>query len=54
MTVLFICVIFLNFVVAEATSVYNQINLNVNAYILNYRSELIGEADDIWPDRLKT
>lgn len=53
-TVIVACVIFLNFIVAEASESYNQVSEFISEYIQQQRSELTGEAEEIMPNFFKT
>lgn len=48
------CVIFLNFIVAEASGTYNEVSELLEETIQCQRAELIGEAESIYPDSWKS
>jgi len=48
------CIIFLNFVIAEAGASYEKINANVDANIMNAKAILIAEADLLRPTWAKS
>ena len=48
------CIIFLNFIIAEASASYEKINANVDANIMNAKAILIAEADLLRPTWAKS
>lgn len=52
-TVLISCIIFLNFIVAEASGSYNEVNEKLEEFIQMQRASMIGEAEQIIPDMFK-
>jgi len=54
-TIVFIgCIIFLNFVIAEACHSYEVVVENLSEYICKQRTKLISEAEGMCPDSLKS
>ena len=51
--VLFTCIIFLNFIIAETSSSYQKVKKTVEALVNKGRASLISEAEDIYFDFLK-
>ena len=47
------CIIFLNFIIAEAGASYERIVSQLNAMVLKERVELIAEAESVFPDMFK-
>ena len=54
MTALMTCVIFLNFVVAEAMGSYERVNEYLESVIQRERAVLISESEQMTIDRFKT
>ena len=54
LTVLIACVVFLNFIVAEASESYNQVNEFIEEYIQQQMAVLSSEAEEIMPNCLKS
>ena len=52
--VLVLAVIFLNFVVAEATETYNLVNESIVETIYQQKADLIADAESIMPNKFKT
>ena len=52
--VTYTAIIFMNFVIAEASNVYNEVNERLQANIYMTKAKLISEADRIRPFRFKT
>ena len=48
------CIIFLNFIIAEASASYEKINSNIDANIMNAKAILIAEADLLKPTWAKS
>jgi len=48
------CIIFLNFIIAEASASYEKVNENINANIMNAKSILIAEAELLRPTFAKS
>lgn len=48
-TVVITCIIFLNFIVAEASAVYTKVSEQLQEYIQQQRAELTGEAEELLP-----
>lgn len=44
-TVMVSCIIFLNFIVAEASGTYNIVNEHLEEYIMLQRASMVGEAE---------
>ena len=51
--IVFSTLVFLNFIIAEVTNSYNNVNENIQSLIYKERSELIKEAEDIMLDDTK-
>lgn len=51
--VLVSAIVFLNFVVAEATNSYNNVNENLEEFIEIQKGELIADAESILPNKMK-
>ena len=51
--VIFSALIFLNFIIAEVSSSYEQVSSNIEALIYKERAALINEAEDILSARTK-
>ena len=51
--VLTLAVVFLNFVVAEASETYNQVSESIVEFIYQQKADLIADAESIMPNRLK-
>lgn len=51
--VIVLAVIFMNFVVAEATETYNEVNESIVEFIYQQKADLIADAESIMPNRLK-
>lgn len=51
--VIILAVIFLNFVVAEATETYNQVNESIVEFIYQQKADLIADAESIMPNSVK-
>lgn len=49
LTTLISCIIFLNFIVAEASGSYNIVNEHLEEYIMMQRASMVGEAEQIMP-----
>jgi hypothetical protein len=47
------CIIFLNFIIAEASNSYANVMETLNAQILKERASLIKEAEEMLPRRVK-
>ena len=48
------CIVFLNFIIAEAGNSYNKVMEALNAMILKERASMIEEAELMTPKRFKT
>jgi hypothetical protein len=48
------CIIFLNFIIAEASASYVKVKDNLTAMINKEKSALIGEAEQLFPPQYKT
>ena len=53
MIVLFTCIVFLNFVIAEVQSSYQSVKENIDGLILKEKASLIKESEDLMPKREK-
>jgi hypothetical protein len=53
LTVLLTCIIFLNFIIAEASASYESVKSNLTAMIMKEKASLIFEAEDILFERNK-
>jgi len=53
LTVMVACIIFLNFIIAEATNSYNEVNEFLDQVIQRQVADLTAEAEDIIPESLK-
>lgn len=51
--VIITCVIFLNFIIAEASASYEKVSEKLDAVILKSKGALIGEAEEMMPRRMK-
>lgn len=51
--VLALAVVFLNFVVAEASETYNDVSERITEFIYQQKSDLINDAESIIPNKLK-
>ena len=51
--VLALAVVFLNFVVAEASETYNKVNESIVEFIYQQKADLIADAESIMPNKLK-
>jgi len=47
------CIIFLNFIIAEASNSYSNVMATLDAQILKERASLIKEAEEMLPRRVK-
>ena len=54
LVVLIGCIIFLNFVIAEACHSYEVVVENLEQYICKERTKLIAEAEGMCPDSMKS
>jgi len=52
-TVVLTCIIFLNFIVAEASASYTEVAEQLDNYIQLQRADLCGEAESLWPNAFK-
>jgi len=52
-SVLFTCLIFLNYVIAEASACYNEVKDKLGAYIQNEKVDLIDEVERMIPNILR-
>ena len=52
--VIITCIIFLNFIIAEASASYQTVKDNLQEMILKERASLIAEAENMIPKRIKT
>ena len=52
-TVVLTCIIFLNFIVAEASASYTEVAEQLENYIQLQRADLCGEAESLWPNAFK-
>lgn len=53
LVVLITCIVFLNFIIAEASDSYSKIKLRLDAFVNKEKSVLISEAEDMTFDRYK-
>ena len=53
-TVVVLCIIFLNFIIAEASASYAKVVENLSALQNKEKASLIQEAESMIPDRFKT
>ena len=53
-TLIFTNIIFLNFIVAEASASYSEVSDQLQNYIQLQRTDLVAEAEGLFPDFLKT
>lgn len=51
--VLVLAIVFLNFVVAEASETYNLVNDSIIETIYHQKADLIADAESIMPNKLK-
>jgi len=51
--VIITCIIFLNFIIAEASASYEKVSEELEAYILSEKSSLIQEAEEMRPEEWK-
>jgi hypothetical protein len=51
--VVFSALIFLNFIIAEVSNSYSNINANVNKLVYKERAKLINEAEDVMSKKEK-
>jgi hypothetical protein len=54
MVVVLTCIVFLNFIIAEASASYAKVKDNLQAMISKEKSSLIGEAESMIPAKYKT
>ena len=54
MVVVLTCIVFLNFIIAEASASYAKVKDNLQAMISKEKSSLIGEAEGMIPAKYKT
>ena len=54
MVVCMTCIIFLNFIIAEASASYEKIKVNLKSEINKEKSSMVGEAEGQLPMRFKT
>ena len=52
-TVIVTCVIFLNFIVAEASNSYNEVSEYLEEFIQKQKADLTQEAEGVYPERFK-
>ena len=48
------CIVFLNFIIAEAGHSYEAVNAAIDSFIAKDKASLIAEAEDMLPNRFKT
>ena len=53
-TVIITCVVFLNFIVAEASASYTDVSENLDNFIQEQKAELVAEAESLMPDMIKS
>lgn len=53
LTVMVACIIFLNFIIAEASNSYNEVNEFLDQVIQRQVADLTAEAEDIIPESMK-
>jgi hypothetical protein len=53
-TAIMTCIIFLNFIVAEASASYSEVSEQLEEYIQQQRADLVAEAESLSPDSWKT
>ena len=49
MIVVITCIIFLNFIIAEASASYEKVSERLKAFILMQKANMIGEAEEMRP-----
>lgn len=54
LSIVITCIIFLNFIIAEASASYTKVKDNLDEMVFNERSSLIVETENMLPKRLKT
>jgi len=54
LSIVITCIIFLNFIIAEASASYTKVKDNLDEMVFNERSSLIVEAETMLPKRLKS
>lgn len=54
LSIVITCIIFLNFIIAEASASYTKVKDNLDEMVFNERSSLIVESENMLPKRLKT
>ena len=54
LVVVLTCIVFLNFIIAEASASYAKVKDNLQAMISKEKSSLIGEAESMIPAKYKT
>lgn len=54
MVVIATCIIFLNFIIAEASASYEKVKENLVSQINKEKSSMVGEAEGQLPERFKT
>jgi hypothetical protein len=53
LTTIITCIIFLNFIVAEASASYNEVSEDLDNYIWQQKADLTAEAESLIPNSLK-
>ena len=53
LTAVITCIIFLNFIVAEASASYTKVSEQLDNYIQQQRASLVAEAEGLLPEQLK-
>jgi len=54
LSIVITCIIFLNFIIAEASASYTKVKDNLDEMVFNERSSLIVESENMLPKRLKS
>ena len=54
LSIVITCIIFLNFIIAEASASYTKVKDNLDEMVFKERSSLIVEAEKMIPKRLKS
>ena len=54
LTCIITCIIFLNFIVAEASETYATVDAELQNYIQQQRADLVAEAESLIPNSVKT
>lgn len=54
LTAVLTCIIFLNFIVAEASASYTEVSEQLENYIQQQRADLVAEAESLIPNSVKS